>query len=669
MKSIRTVCPVPCYDACAMLARVEGGRVVAVEGDPHGRISRGLLCPRGDRWPARLYHPERLLRPMARVGERGSERFEPIGWPEAIERIAEALGRVAREHDPRALLYLGGGPHPGAMAQFATLFLSYYGGHSAVYGDLCSPAGVEATRLTFGALRHHPPEDYANSRLILLWGKNSAVTSPHQMRFLREARERGTTLVCIDPLATKTARESDLHLAPRPGTDGFLANTIGHVIVEEGLYDRAFVEAHVHGFDDYRWLVRNYEPKKAAVLCDLPEERIVEFARRFAGARPANVNVGFGLQRYRNGGQTVRAIAALQAILGNVGVPGGGFDYFNQSAFLTGGFSFSVPAQPRVRQLGPIGRLGRLLLNAKEPPVRAAIIGRANPMTQTPFTSAVHYALTRLDFLCVIDPFLTDTARRADIVLPPRLPLEETDLHPGLWHGLLHLQQRCAEPPGEAKAEREIWHDLAAAMGYPTEQFEVEPEEFINRLLPPGLSASRLRKQPFDRHGGAIPFADRKFPTPSGKIELRSDAAEHSWHVDPLPFYAPPRESEQNDPVRYKKFPLHLLTPKGEARQLSQWGNDEQLARLDENAVRLAPGDAASRGIAEGDRVRVFNDRGEVRLIARIDEGVRPGVVVMSSGRWISRHGHSVNVFTHDDVTDMGYGPIFFDCLVQVEKP
>ncbi|MGH7162093.1 MAG: molybdopterin-containing oxidoreductase family protein [Planctomycetota bacterium] len=665
----RTVCPCACYDACGMVAHVEGGRIVRVEGDPGHRATRGALCPRADRYVERTYHPERLLRPMARAGESGSDAFEPVAWDEAIDRIAAALSQLAREYDPRALLYVTGSGQNGVMTQFGNLFLSYYGGYSSLYGDLCMHAGMEAVRLTFGALRFHPPEDARNSRMIVLWGKNAAVTSPHQMRFLREAREKGAKLVCVDPLATKTARECDLHLAPRPGTDGFLANALAHVIVAEGLHDRDFVDAHVHGFEEYRWMVRNYEPAKAAATCGLAESEIVEFARAYAATRPANLSVGFGVQRYRNAGQTVRAIAALPAITGNIGVSGGGLDFFNQDAFVTRPYPFKLPAPPRIRQLGPVGRLGRSVLNAKDPPIKAAIVERANPMTQTPFTPAVHYALTRLDFVCVIDQFLTDTARRAHIVLPAKSMFEETDVHPGPWHGMLQLKQKLVDPPGEVRTERAIYRALAEALGYPTEQFDLPEEEFINRVLPAGLSVSRLRRQPFARRGaGDVPFSDRRFSTPSGKIELRSEAAEVSWHVDPLPFYTPPRESEASDPERFRRFPLRLLTPKSEHRQLSQWGNDETLRARDEPGVRVHPEDAAARGIAEGERVRVFNDRGEVRLPARLDGGVRRGVVAMASGTWISRDGHSVNVLTHDDVTDMGYAATFFDCLVQVER-
>jgi anaerobic selenocysteine-containing dehydrogenase len=666
---IRTVSPRAGYGADIILAHVEEGRLVKVEADPEDRVGRGVLTPFAQRYVERVYSRERLQQPMVRKGERGSNEFEPISWEEALDRIATALSRVAREQDPRALLYYHGSGQDGVMAQFGRLFFSYFGGYSTVYGDLCNAAGMEATRLTFGTLMHHPPEDYVNSRMVILWGKNPAVTNPHQMPFLQEARAQGTRLICIDPVRTKTAEACDEHLAPRPGTDGFLANAIGHVLFAEGLVDEAFVTRHVHGAEDYRWLVRQYEPEKAERTCGIPAKTITDFARRFGAARPANVNVGFGLQRYRNGGQTVRAIGALQAITGNIGVPGGGFDYFNQGAFVTRPYPFKLPAPPRVRQLGPASQLGRVVLSAKDPPVVAALIERANPMTQNPHTAAVHYALTRLDFVCVIDQFLTDTAMRADVVLPAKSMFEETDIVSGLWHGILHLKQKCIDPPGEVKTEREIYRELSAQLGYPTEQFDLDPEEMLNQVLPPGLSVNRLRKQPFDRRGPRfIPFANRRFPTPSGKIELRCEAAEVSWRVDPLPFYHPPREAAQSDPERFKRFPLRLLTPKSEDRHLSQWAHDDDLGREDATALRLHPADAKARGIKAGDPVRVFNDRGEARCPAQIDKAVREGVVVFPQGRWISRDGFSANVLTHDDVTDMGYGAIYFDCLVQAER-
>ena len=661
---IRTACPRAGYGGEAILAHVEGGRLVKVEGDPDDRFTRGRLTPFAERYVERVYSKDRLLRPLVRKGGRESD-LEEATWDEALDRIAEALRRVARKQDPRAVLHYAAHGHDGVRTQFGGLFLSYFGGWSTVYGDLCTAAGLEATRLTFGTLMHHAPEDYAFSRSIVVWGKNPAVTNPHQVPFLKAARKKGCELICIDPIRTETAALCDLHVAPRPGTDGFLANSLACVIVEEGLFDADFVEKHVHGFEDYRWMVRNYEPKKAEEICGIPAKEIEALARRLAERRPGNVNVGFGAQRYRNGGQTVRAIAALQAILGNIGVNGGGFDYFNQSAFVTRPFPFRLPAPPRVRQLGPASRFGRVVLSAQDPPVTAAILERCNPMTQTPNTAAVHYALQRLEFLCVVDLWMTDTAQRADVVLPAKSMFEETDLVAGPWDGVLPLKRQCIAPPGEARAERDIYRGLAERFGYPLDQFDLDAEDMLDRVLPAGLSVNRLKKQSFVRRGPkVVPFADRKFATPSGKIELRSETAEVSWRVDPLPFYTPPRENPQSDPERFKRFPLQLITPKCRDRHLSQGALEGGTGAT----ARIHPDDAAARDIAEGDAVRVFNDRGEARTSAKLDENVRPGVVVLPQGRWIKRDGFSVNVMTHDDVTDMGYGAIFFDCLVQVEK-
>jgi len=437
------------YGADVMIATVESGRLVEVEGDPDDRVGRGVLTPAAARYVERIYGEDRLTHPLRRKGKPGSDDFERISWDDAIDEMAGALLKVAKEEDPRALLHYGGHGHDGVMTQFGGLFLSYYGGYSTFYGDLCRSAGMEAARLTFGALLHHPPEDYVNSGMVILWGKNPAVTNPHQMAFLEDARAAGARLVCVDPIRTRTAEACDEHLAPRPGTDGFLAHAIGHVLVEEDLVDRAFVERSVAGYDDYRWLVRNYTPKKAEAACGIPAAAVEDFARRFAAARPVNLNAGFGLQRYKNGGQTIRALAALQSVAGNIGRPGGGFDFFNQAGYVTRPYPFRLPAPPRVRQLGAISRFGRELLGAKDPPVRAAILERCNPMVQAPFTSAVHYALERLDFLCVVDQSLTDTARRAHVVLPAKSMFEELDVHPGLWHGILHLKPKCIDPPGE----------------------------------------------------------------------------------------------------------------------------------------------------------------------------------------------------------------------------
>jgi len=665
MRRIRTASPASGYGGDAMLVHVEEGRISGVEVDPDDRFAHGILSPFAESHAERARSPERLLRPLVRKSR--DKDLEPATWDDALERIHAELAKLAREHDPRALLYHAGHGSDGVMTQFGSLFLTYFGGYSALFGNLCRAAGVEATRLTLGALRHHPPEDLKNARMAVVWGKNPAVTNPHLMRHLMDARAAGTHLVCIDPIRTETAALCDEHLAPTPGTDGFLAHAIACVLLEENLHDEAFVRDHVLGFDEYRRLIRQCEPQKAERVCGLPAKTIADFARRFGASRPVNVNAGFGLQRYRNGGQTVRAVAALQAIAGNIGVEGGGFDFFNEDAFVARPYPFRVPAPPRVRQLGAASQFGRVTLAASSPPVVAAILERANPLVQSPNTAAVHYALQRLDFLCVIDLWLTDTARRADVVLPATSMFEETDVVQGAWDGVLRLRPKCVEAPAEARSEREIFRGLAALFGYPTEQFDLEAEEVIDRVLPAGLTANRLKKQPFSRHRqGYVPFSDRRFPTPSGRVELKSTAAEISWRVDPLPIYTPSRESAQNDPQRFKRFPLHLITPKTRDRHCSQLlapGEPSPRAPL-----LLSPGDAHARGIATGDMVRVFNDRGEASVPAHVDETLRSGVVVLPQGRWISRDGYSANVFTHDDVTDMGYGAVFFDCLVEVEK-
>lgn len=670
MTSRRSVCPAPCFDACALKVEVADGLLRSVAPDPAHDPTAGFLCSRGLRWPERLNHPDRLRHPLAREGRRGSGKLVPVTFAKAIDRIASALGKAAKQHDPRALLYLGGRDGGGAMGQFAQAFFAGYGGCSALHGDLCRSAGLEALRLTFGGVRHGPVDDFASSRMAILWGKNALLTSPHAMRRVEEARKRGLFTIAVDPIATETARACDLHLPIRPGTDGFLANAVANLLIESGRHDAAFVAHHAHGFEDYRWLVRNYEPSKAAETCGLPEAAIRDLADRFAELRPARILLGPGAQRYRNGGQTVRAIAALQSIAGNIGVRGGGLDFFDPSGFLARQVPVAGAKPPRIRQIGPLPSLGRAILNAQDPPVTAAIVERANPMAQHPFAAAVHHALERLEFLCVVDLFLTDTARRADVVLPASGPFEETDTVAGWWHGELHLAPACAERPGEARTSREIWRAIAEAMGHSTEPYEIDPESFLAKALPAGVTVARLRKQPFRMHrADAIPFADRRFPTPSGKVELRCDAAEISWRVDPLPFYTPPKESPASDPERAARFPLHLLTVKSGHRQASQWGNDETLAREEPPCIRLHPDDARARGLADGEIARVFNDRGEHRLPVRSDPSMRPGVAAVASGGWISRQGFTTNLWTHDGTTDMGYGAIYFDCLVQVEKP
>lgn len=667
---VRTVCPRNCYSGCGMLAHVDNGRLVKVTGDPSHPATLGHLCSKGYRYVERVYSEDRVLHPLLADGERGSGRWKRISWDEALERIAEQLVRTRDRHGPESVLYCTGTGMLGVMSDIGEHFLHLYGGFSYHHGGLCWPAGIEACRLTFGRLAHHPPDDYVNSQCIVLWGKNAAVTNQHQMPFLRDAVRRGASLIVIDPLRTDTAARATWHLQPNPGADGALALCMAHVILAEDLHDAAFCRQRIEGFEQFAAMARDYPPESYAEVIGVPAEVIRSLARHYATRRPANINVGFGVQRYTNGGQTVRAIAALAAITGNIGAPGGGLDYASHSGDV---FDCGLPLPPRaerLRLLGARAALGRTTLEAADPPITTCIVEGANPVTQNPHTEAVIAAFRRMSFTVVIDQFITDSALLADIVLPSKSIFEQADLHAGYWHGHLQYRQKAIEPPGECRTEQWVYRELARRLDLPLKYFDVETEEVLELSLPPGITLEMLSERAvLPSSVERIPFAGAVFETPSGKIELLSRQAEEQWQVDPLPRFTPPVESRQGTGGLAVKYPLHFLSTKPKHRIHSQWNHDDRLRRNQgAPALHMHPDDAAARQLADGDRVRVFNDRGAVEVPVALDERMKPGLVNLESGVWIGKDGLTTNFLTSDAHTDMNHGATYFECLVEVRK-
>ncbi len=671
-----TACPRNCYSTCSMRVTVEGGRVVAIEGEPANRATPEGPCLKGLAYVERTVSADRLVRPMAR----SAAGLAPVSWDEALGLAAEALARVRREHGAQALLYYAGSGTKGLLNGCGLAFWRLFGGCTTTYGDLCWPAGLEATRLTLGENAHNAPWDLANARLVVFWGKNAAETNVHQMLHLEEARREGARVVVVDPRRTETAERADLLVQPRPGTDGALALAVGHVLVRDGLIDRAFLDAHVHGFAAYAERVGEMPPEAAAAIAEVPAARIEELARLVGTVHPLTIVPGFGMQRYTNSGQTMRAILALLALTGQIGRPGAGWMYANlQTAVfhpVKDPLDFYPPARPDgvVRVGISTARLGRDMQAMTDPPLKAAWVERGNPIPQNPETPRVLAAFRALDFRVVVDEFLTDTAREADVVLPAKSFLEQTDVVGAYWHPYVQIRQKVVEPPPEVKPETEIYRALGRRLGIAEEALaaalpgpsdEAVEAWLEGKLAPLGLTLERLRQGPVLAPGAKeVAFDDLRFPTPSGKIELVSREARERWGLDELPGYTEPVESVR----RGGRYPLHLLTPNTKNRIHSQFGNLEAIRRIDPGPrVALHPDDAARRGLRAGERARVFNDRGSLTLEVALDYGLSPGCASVTNGWWLA-DGGAVNLLSEGRETDMGYGAAFHDTLVEVAR-
>ena len=678
MPSFTTACPRNCYSTCTMTVQVEGGRLTKIDAHAGNLATSTGPCLKGLSYVERVYSPDRILHPLRRNRRSGS--FERIAWSAALDEIAARLTKSRAE--PQSVLFYSASGTKGLMNRVSTRFWRLYGGYTTTYGDLCWPAGLEATRLTLGENTHNAPWDLANAKLIVLWGRNAAETNIHQMVFIDRALDAGATLVVIDPRRTESAERASLLIQPRPGTDGALALAVAHQLIDTGIIDTDFIARHVHGFDAFAQSVAEWTPERAAGVTDVPAEYIERLADLFA-IQPATICAGFGLQRYTNGGQSMRAMLALLAITGNIGRPGAGWIYANLQSHIFDEVRDPIACYPPAHPDGvarvtiSTTRLGSDMLAQRNPSLRMAWVERGNPIPQNPQTPLVLDAFRALDFRVVVDQFLTDTAREADIVLPAKTMFEQSDVIGAYWHAYVQLKQKVIEPPGEVKAESEIYRLLADRLGMPEAHdatvfplSDAEVDAYLDRLLEPfpSITRERLREAPVLAPGHQeIAFADLTFPTPSGKIALTSEEAVARWNVSALPEYEEPAESVRRQQPDLAPYPLYLLTPNTKNRIHSQFGNLRMIRQFDPRpAVSIGPADAHPRGIRDGATVRVFNGRGSLTLEARIDHGLKPGCVSITNGWWIA-DGAAVNMLSAARETDMGHGAAFHENRVQVE--
>ncbi|MCU0251690.1 MAG: molybdopterin-dependent oxidoreductase [Vicinamibacterales bacterium] len=666
LRTIRTVCPRNCYCTCGMLVTLdEANRIVSIDGDPENPATGGHVCLKGLAYARRVTYADRLLTPLRRRASGAG--FEPVGWDDALGEITQRLSRVRTEHGPEAALYYEGSGSHGALGGLAMAFWRQFGGCTTTFGDLCWPAGLEATRLTYGDNRHNHPSLTVQGRMILLWGHNPAETNIHQWRLILDAQAQGARVVVIDPRQTDSTDGADVHLQPRPGTDAALALGMASVIVEDGLHDSEFLDAHAHGFDEYRQRLASFPLERVASITGLEPEAIRGLARDYARTKPALLIAGFGLQRHSRAGQTMRTVALLPALTGNVGLAGGGWQYANLASHCLR--PLRLPPEPAAARSIPVSQVARHLETLDRPPIRAAWVERGNPASQNPASHRLREALARLDLVVVVDQFMTPTAELAHFVLPAKTLFEEEDLVTAYWHPYLQWRAKILSPPGDVRPETEIWRAMCERFGYDTSYFPGDREAFLRALLPEGCAATLedVKARPIDlSENGDVAFADHRFPTPSGKVEFASDEAAAVWGVDRVPAYAPAAEGAES-PAR-GRFPLQLLSCKTRDRIHSQFGNLDWVRGVERpHLLDIHPDDARARGIADGSNATVWNDRGRIELVVRVTPGIRPGVVHVLEG-WCHDGDPDVNALTAEGITDMNHGATFYECLVEVAR-
>lgn len=681
LKVVRAVCPHDCPDTCAMLVTVKDGRAIQVAGNPAQPFTRGVLCSKVANYHERTHSPDRLLFPMRRSGPKGSGQFERITWESALTEIAERFRGIASSPDgPEAILpYSYGGTLGLVQGRSMDRRFFHRLGASLLARTICSSAGDEAIALTIGAQIGADPEMIPESRTIILWGSNVILSNLHLWPFILEARKRGARVIVIDPYRTRTAEEADVHLQIRPGADAALALGMMHVTFGEGLEDREYLERYCVGGKELRERAKEYPPERVSAITELPPDAIVSLAREYATAKPSIIRLNYGMQRHAGGGAAVRAVACLPAIIGAWRHAAGGLLLSTSGTY---GFDSRILERPDLMRGTPrtinMTRLGDALLNAR-PPVKALYVYNSNPAAVAPDQSSVTRGLLREDLFTVVhDQFLTDTANFADIVLPATTQLEHFDLHKSYGHLYVMLNEPSIPPLGEAKCNADVFRLLAVKMGFDDDAFLETDREIAEQVLRSqsqaleGITMDRLAREGWARLNlpdRFAPFAEGRFPTPSGKCHLFSEALARQG-LDPLPAYVPPKESRASNPELASRYPLALLSPPAPGFLNTTFGNLPRTLRANPKPfLDINPADAEDRNVASGDRVRVFNARGSCALWARVTDRVRVGVVVAPAIWWqkLSPDGRNINHLTSQAVTDLGGGATFYDCLVDVE--
>ena len=692
-------CPHDCPDTCSMVFEVENGKLVGVRGNSDHPMTRGGLCVKLKDYEKRHYHPDRLLYPMRRTGPKGSKKFKRITWDEALAEIVTKWKAIIKEYGAQAIIpysYLG---HQGLVHGLngGDAFFNRLGA-TVCERTFCGEGSCTAWLLTVGPTAGLDPESYVHSKYIVLWACNSVSTNLHHWHIVQDAKKKGAKVVVIDAYKSRTAKQADWHICPRPGTDGALAMAVINSIIDQGLVDQNYVDKYTVGYQELAGRARPRTPEWAEKITGVSAADIRKLARELATEQPAAIRMGVALERHYGGGQTIRAVTCIPALTGAWKHVGGGVTQF---PVWEHPYRFDVICRPdwipegtRVVSNLQIGRAltGEIPL---DPPIKSMLCWNSNPVTQAPEADKIIKGLLREDlFLVSAEHFISDTASYADIVLPASMGAEMEDIILSWGHLYLTYNTKCVDSPGEAIPNNEIFRRLAKRMGFDDERLQWSDSECLENFIDwnapacKGITLDSLRKHGYARlkvgtKDNRCPHKEGKFPTPTGKCHFLVEGAKNfvagpfrqmyegfqpGEPLDSLPDYVGPRERPETNPGQAKKYPLNMVSPKSHGFLNSCYANmDHKIKGQGEQFVLINAKDAGPRGIKDGDTVRVFNDRGGFAGDARITDDVNPGVVVATLGYWRQLNNGTVNAISSAEFTDMGHAPSFSDNLVQVE--
>jgi anaerobic selenocysteine-containing dehydrogenase len=669
---VRTVCAHDCPDMCSLLVHVEDGRITRVQGDPDQPFTAGFVCAKVSREHELVHSTERLTQPLRRTGPKGGGAFAPVTWDAALDEIAARWRRIIETDGPLGILGYCYSAHQGVFNRGLLLGLFHaLGTTRLIAGTVCDSCSDTAWEATLGAVGGADPESVLQSDLVIAWSADLVTTNVHFWAKVELARRGGATLVAIDPRRSRTAAQADWHLAPRIGTDAALALGIMHVLVRDGLCDRDYLARETVGFDRVeRDVLPRFAPARTEAITGIAASDIERLAHLYGRARAPFIRLGWGMSRSAQGGAAIRAVALLPGVTGAYARPGGGALLATSPEF---GFNLDPirrPSGPAVTRTVNHSRLGQALLHLEHPPIRALFVAGNNPAVTCPDAGAVRRGLAREDLFTVVHaPFLSDTARYADVVLPAATFLETEDFYRAYGAYYMQFGPRAIEPVGQAWPNLRLAQELARRLGLNDAVFSMTTDALLRTLWSDARGPVAAVDPASVRAAGPIKVhangAGQRFATPSGKLEFYSARLAEEG-LPPMPDWA----ADAAETADAARWPLRLLTAPGYHQSHTAFsGNARLRGRQGPPAAVLHPSEAERRGLGDGDPVELYNDRGAVGLVLRVSDEVPAGVVLVPGQRPAgeARHG-TVNFLCSDRYTDLGEGATYQSTFLEVRR-
>lgn len=645
-REVVTTCTRDCPNTCGLIARVDKGRVVLLEGNPRHPLSQGAACHKAKKFVQRAYSSERILTPLRRNRKNGA--WQRITWDSALAEIAGRMNEVKDQYGAEGILYYRGFAQRTALRLLNERFFNLFGGVTGTYGTLCGGTGQASQNLDFGCRISHDPLDYEHSNSLVLWGRNPVATNPYLLPVIARIRRQGGSVILIDPVASESKRICDVHIQPAPGKDAFLAMAAAKRILALGREDREFIESHSQGFCGFQRILDLFTLQELAQACDVPVRQIELLADVLLEQRPTGILLGWGLHRWEYAHHMIRSIDALGALAGLIGVKGGGVSQgFEEYAPYDMDWVGDSLHPDRRKLLMPL--IGEEILKAQDPPIQMIFVTAGNPLCMAPNSGKVAAAFARVPFVVVAGHFLDDTAEQADIFLPSTTFLEEQDIVASYGHNYVGQVNQAIPPQGESRSDFELFQSLAAHFPFGPD-FNRSVEEWLTLLSAPllrqGVTLEELWAGPVRLAGAPmVPYSDRKFATPSGKFEFMTE-------------FNPPSYLEGKE-----SYPYQLMSVSSYDWLCSEMtpADQEELT-----VIRIHPKEAAKLNLADGETVRVISNVGATKARLKLDSGQRQDTIVFPRGRWV-KSGSSANLLTRDIVSKVGNGASYYETRVRIE--